>query len=112
MEDEGRLIKISKQDKKGILVKPPQNYESFYSYEIRQQGELGFNPEFERVKAVPFGDYLSFIACGSSYYAALASHYFFKKLRTFKKINLFDPAEMLEDDISANETVVMISQSG
>lgn len=59
-----------------------------------------------------FGDYLTFIACGSSYYAALASQYFFKKLKTFKKISYYDPAELLEGDIIAKETVVLISQSG
>ena len=94
MEKEGRLHIVSKEDKKGVLVKPPEPYKSFYSYEIRQQGEINFNPEFDRVQAVPFGPYLSFIACGSSYYAALASHYFFKKLKTFKKISMYDPAEL------------------
>ena len=89
---EGRLKMISHDDKKNVDVKPPPPYESFYSYEIRQQGEIKFQPEFDRVKAVPFGPYLSFIACGSSYYAALASHYFFKKLNTFKKISLYDPS--------------------
>ena len=96
MAQEGRLKTISKEEKKGVLTKPPGLHKSFYSYEIRQQGQLKFNPEFDRVKAVPFGPYLSFIACGSSYYAALASHYFFKKLKTFHKINLFDPAELME----------------
>lgn len=59
-----------------------------------------------------FGPYLTFIACGSSYYAALASHFFYKKLKTFKKVTFFDPAELVEGDIIENETVVLISQSG
>lgn len=92
MEKQGRLVKISKQDKVGVMVKPPQPFKSFYSYEIRQQGEIKFNPEFERVKAVNFGPYLTFIACGSSYYAALASHFFYKKLKTFTKVTFYDPA--------------------
>lgn len=61
---------------------------------------------------MPFGPYLTFLACGSSYYAALASHYFFKKLRTFQKISMYDPVEFTKDEISENETVVLISQSG
>jgi hypothetical protein len=44
---------------------------------------------------------LTFIACGSSYYAALASQYFYKKLKTFKKISFYDPVELLEGDIAA-----------
>jgi len=55
---------------------------------------------------------LTFIACGSSFYAALASHFFYKKLKTFKKVTFFDPAELVEGDIIENETVVLISQSG
>jgi glucosamine 6-phosphate synthetase-like amidotransferase/phosphosugar isomerase protein len=31
------------------------------------------------------------LACGSSYYAASASEYFFKKLRCFRKVNIVDP---------------------
>ncbi|XP_031472745.1 uncharacterized protein LOC116245226 [Nymphaea colorata] len=46
------------------------------------------------------------------YYAALASEYFFKKLRCFRKVNLVDPVEMEASDITENETVVLISQSG
>ena len=112
MKKEGRLQMISGLDKQNVMVKQPEPYKSFYSYEIRQQGEINFNPEFKRVKAIPFGPYLSLIACGSSNYAALASLYFFKKLKAFNKISIYDPSEMVEDDISPNETVVMISQSG
>lgn len=73
---------------------------------------MKFNPDFERVKAVQFGDFISFIACGSSYYAALAAQNFYKKLKVFKKVNIFDPAELCPEDIADNETVVVISQSG
>jgi glucosamine--fructose-6-phosphate aminotransferase (isomerizing) len=52
------------------------------------------------------------IACGSSYYAALASEYSFKKLRCFKKMHIIDPVELEVSDITENETVVLISQSG
>ena len=52
------------------------------------------------------------IACGSSYYAAMASEYFFKKLHCFKKIQILDPVELDPNDITNNETVVLISQSG
>lgn len=55
---------------------------------------------------------MTFIACGSSYYAALASHFFYKKLKTFTKVTFFDPAELMEGDIAEKETVVLISQSG
>ena len=55
---------------------------------------------------------MTLLGCGSSYFAACASHYFFKQLRAFKKINILDPVELSEDDIIEGETVVMISQSG
>jgi glutamine---fructose-6-phosphate transaminase (isomerizing) len=55
---------------------------------------------------------MTLLGCGSSYYAACASHHFFKLLKTFKKINIVDPVELCEDDIIEGETVVMISQSG
>jgi hypothetical protein len=32
-------------------------------------------------------------------YAAQAAQYYFKKLKTFSKINIYDPVEMLEGDI-------------
>lgn len=94
------------------MIKPPEPYKSFYSYEIRQQGTIAFNPEFERVQSVAFGPFLTFIACGSSYYAALASQFFFKKLNTFKKVTFFDPAELVKGDIAEQETIILISQSG
>ena len=112
LEAANRLTKITQEDRKDILVKAPEPYKSFYEYEIRQEGEIEFKPEFDRVKAVPFGPYLTFVACGSSYFAAQSSFYFFKSLNAFKKICLFDPAEMLENDITEDETVVVISQSG
>ena len=52
------------------------------------------------------------VACGSSYYAAHASEPFFKRLKCFKKFNITDPAELDEHDITNDETVVIISQSG
>lgn len=95
-----RLIKISEKEKEGVLAKPPAAYKSFYKYEINQQAEIPFKPEFDRIKAVSFGDHMTFIACGSSYYAAMSSIYFFKKLKAFKKIGIHDPVEMVKGDIS------------
>lgn len=45
-------------------------------------------------------------------YAAQAAQYFFKRLRAFSKINIYDPAQLLENDIAPQQTVVLISQSG
>lgn len=45
-------------------------------------------------------------------YAAQTAQYYFKKLNTFTKISIYDPVEMLENDIVPHETVVLISQSG
>lgn len=64
------------------------------------------------MQAIEFGDYLTMLACGSSYYAACASEYFFKRLRCFRKVNIVDPVELEASDITENETVVLISQSG
>ena len=102
MINEERLQQITVEEKKDIKAKPPSGYKTFYSYELRQQALIGFNPEFERVKAVPFGPYISFIACGSSFYAALASQHFYKKLKTFKKVAVFDPVELSPGDICEN----------
>lgn len=55
---------------------------------------------------------MTFIACGSSYYAAQSSFYFYKLLNAFKKVALYDPAEMLDNDVIEDETVIVISQSG
>ena len=52
------------------------------------------------------------IACGSSFYAAQSSEYFFKKLNCFKKVHILDPVELELQDITENETVFLISQSG
>ena len=52
------------------------------------------------------------IACGSSTNSAYASEYFFKLLKCFKKIHICDPIELHPTDISDNETVLLISQSG
>lgn len=61
---------------------------------------------------ITFGSYLSMIACGSSYFAAYVSEPFFKRLKCFKKFNITDPAELDDHDITEDETVVIISQSG
>ena len=53
---------------------------------------MKFEPEFDRVKALSFGPYLTMIACGSSMHAAFASEHFFKLLKCFKKVNIKDPA--------------------
>ena len=63
-------------------------------------------------ETVRFGSYLSMIACGSSYFAAYASEPFFKRLKCFKKFNITDPAELDQHDITEDETVIVISQSG
>lgn len=113
MEKTNRLQLISTEEKSDIHKDPPQGFKSFYSYELRQQGKIEFKPDFEKVKGtVPFGSFLSFIACGSSFHAALAANHFFKKLKTFKKINIYDPAELTPGDIIDHENVVLISQSG
>jgi len=52
------------------------------------------------------------IACGSSYYAAMSAIWHFKHLKCFKKINIYDPVDLEPEDITENEAVVMISQSG
>ena len=110
LKNDGRLKVISNND--AVLKVPPKPYERFYEYEIRMQSTLLFKPDFSRVKAIPFGPYMTLLGCGSSFYAACASHHFFKMLKCFKKINMLDPVEMTEDDIIEGETVVMISQSG
>ena len=110
LKNDGRLKVISNNDE--VLKVPPKPYERFYEYEIRKQATIPFKPDFSRVKAIPFGPYMTLLGCGSSYYAACASHHFFKLLKTFKKINIIDPVELAEDDIIPGETVAMISQSG
>lgn len=97
LKNDGRLKVISNNDE--VLKVPPKPYERFYDYEIRMQSVLPFKPDFSRVKAIPFGPYMSLLGCGSSYYAACASHHFFKMLKCFKKINILDPVELAEDDI-------------
>lgn len=94
------------------MKNPPEPFKRFYSYELRQQGEIEFKPECERVKSIYFGPFCTFVACGSSFYAAQAAEYFYKKLKTFKKIHISDPVELTHEDILDHETVVVISQSG
>lgn len=97
LKNDGRLKVINNNDE--VLKEPPQPYKRFYEYEIRRQAKIPFNPDFSRVKAIPFGPYMTLLGCGSSYFAACSSHYFFKQLRAFKKINILDPVELCDDDI-------------
>lgn len=55
---------------------------------------IKFDPDFQKLKQIQFGDYLSMIACGSSYYAAMSTVHLFKSLGCFKKINVYDPVEL------------------
>lgn len=93
-------------------MKPPAPYERFYDYELRRQGEIKFQPDFSKLKEINFGDYLSLIACGSSYNAAMSTVYLFKHLNCFKKVNVYDPVDLEPEDITENEAVILISQSG
>lgn len=96
-----------------ILHKPPPPFKNFYSYQIRQQGEIPFNPDFGSIKkTITFGKYLTMVACGSSYYAAQTTEPMFKFLKCFKKFNVVDHSELEQHDINDSETVVVISQSG
>jgi len=83
-----------------VLKEPPKPYERFYDYEIRQQGQIKFNPDFQKLKEIKFGDYLSMIACGSSYYAAMSTVHFFKSLGCFKKISVYDTVDLEISDIT------------
>jgi hypothetical protein len=56
-----------------VELRPPPQYRHWYSYEIRQQAVIPFEANFARVQAIEFGDFLTMLACGSSYYAACAS---------------------------------------
>jgi glucosamine 6-phosphate synthetase-like amidotransferase/phosphosugar isomerase protein len=66
------------------------------------QGEIEFSPDFEKLSQINFGDYLSMIACGSSYYAAMSAVWYFKHLKCFKKINVYDPVDLEPEDITEN----------
>lgn len=94
------------------MTEVPAPYRYWFNYEVRRQSKIKFEPDFSRVKALNFGPFLTMIACGSSYHAATAAEHFFKSLKCFKKLYITDPAELHPNDISDNETVVMISQSG
>lgn len=52
------------------------------------------------------------VGCGSSYYAGQVSEPMFKTLKCFKKLQVVEPEELDKHDISENETVLIISQSG
>jgi len=107
---EDRLFKLDNNTE--VLKKAPEPYPNFFSYELRMQGVIPFKPDFDKLNKVKFGDYLSMIACGSSYYAAMSTVYYFKHLGCFKKVNVYDPVDLEPEDITENEAVVMISQSG
>lgn len=92
LAEEGRLVVIDNNTE--VLKEPPKPYERFYEYEIRQQGEIQFKPDFEKLSQISFGDYLTMIACGSSYYAAQSSIWHFKHLKCFKKISVYDPVDL------------------
>jgi|JI9StandDraft_1071089.scaffolds.fasta_scaffold33304_2 glucosamine--fructose-6-phosphate aminotransferase (isomerizing) len=106
-----RLIKMEAPPP--VLKEPPAPFKTFFSYEVRQQSNIPFEPEFDRIKdTLKFGDYLTMVACGSSFYAGQVSEPLFKALKCFKKFHVVDPAELDKHDITENETVVVISQSG
>lgn len=100
LQEEGRLVMIDNNTE--VLKEPPKPFERFYEYEIRQQGQIEFRPDFEKLNQISFGDYLSMIACGSSYYAAMASVWYFKHLKCFKKVNIYDPVDLEPEDITEN----------
>ena len=59
-------------------------------------------------------DNLIFLACGTSYYAALCGMNYFKDLCNFNTMHVIDGAEFTEKDIPkfGNTALVMLSQSG
>ena len=46
MITEKRLQKITIEEKKDVTAKVPEGFKTFYSYELRQQAKIGFNPDF------------------------------------------------------------------
>lgn len=44
MAEEERLKKITIEEKKDIKAKAPEGFKTFYSYELRQQAQIDFNP--------------------------------------------------------------------
>lgn len=59
-------------------------------------------------------DNLIFLACGTSYYAALCGINYFKDMCNFNTLHIIDGAEFTEKDIPkyGNTALVMLSQSG
>jgi len=59
-------------------------------------------------------DNLIFLACGTSYHAALCGIHYFKDLCNFNTMHIIDGAEFTEKDIPkfGNTALVMLSQSG
>ena len=59
-------------------------------------------------------DNLIFLACGTSYYAALCGVNYFKDMCNFNTLHVIDGAEFTEKDIPkyGNTALVMLSQSG
>jgi hypothetical protein len=56
--------------------------------------EKEFKRDFEKLSQINFGDYLSMIVCGSNYYAAMPAVWYFKHLKCFKKIDVYDPVDL------------------
>jgi glucosamine--fructose-6-phosphate aminotransferase (isomerizing) len=59
-------------------------------------------------------DNLIFLACGTSYYAALCGIHYFKDLCNFNTMHVIDGSEFVDNDIPklGNTALVMLSQSG
>jgi glucosamine 6-phosphate synthetase-like amidotransferase/phosphosugar isomerase protein len=72
------------------LQNPPQDFIIL----DQNADEKEFKRDFEKLSQINFGDYLSMIACGSNYYAAMPAVWYFKHLKCFKKINVYDPVDL------------------
>ena len=71
-----------------------QNLSKYFIILDQNADEKEFKPDFEKLSQINFGDYLSMIACGSNYYAAMPAVWYFKHLKCFKKINVYDPVDL------------------
>jgi hypothetical protein len=50
-----------------------QNLSKYFIIIDQNADEKEFKPDFEKLSQINFGDYLSMIACGSRYYAAMSA---------------------------------------
>jgi hypothetical protein len=50
-----------------------QNLSKYFIILDQNADEKEFKPDFEKLSQINFGDYLSMIACGSNYYAAMSA---------------------------------------